>query len=72
MMPSSFGHAEGLGFIVFAIVMGSLFLILVAAAFGKPWKPKVTLLVLTTLVVLSVAVVFGVWVGGHLFSFLMA
>lgn len=70
-MSAEVGHIDWLGFIIFAIVMGSLFSIVLAAALGKPRKPKVTLTVIGTLLALLAIVVAGVWVGGLIFSALM-
>ena len=70
-MPPELGHLDGLGFIIFAIVFGSLLCIVLAATLGKPWKPKVTFIVLGTLFALTICVVGGMWVGGHVFSLLV-
>jgi len=62
------GHIGWLGWIVFAIVVGSLFLTILAAVLGRPWKPKVTLLVLGTMFTLAIAFVLAFWLGGRIFS----
>lgn len=65
------GHITWLGIIIFAIVMGSLGCIILAAIFGRPWKPKVTVIVIVTLFTCLATLVAGLWVGGHIFSVLM-
>lgn len=70
-MDAAVGHISWLGFIIFAIVMGSLGCIVLAALCGRPWRPKVTLLVLVMLGTLTVTLVLGMWVGGHVFALLM-
>ena len=64
-------HLGWLGWIIFAIVVGSLFAIVLAATFGRPWKPRVTLTFVGTLAVLSVLVVVGTWLGGLAFAVLI-
>jgi hypothetical protein len=67
-MINQVGHIGWLGWIVFAIVVGSLFLTILAAILGRPWKPKVTLLVLATMFTLAIAFVLAFWLGGLVFS----
>jgi len=67
-MINQVGHLEWLGWIVFAIVVGSLSFTILAAVLGKPWKPKVTLLFLATMFALAVAFVLAFWLGGLVFS----
>ena len=70
-MTEQVAHMGSLGWIVFAIVVGSVFLVILAAILGKPRKPKVTLMFITTLFALTIAVIVGIWVGGLVFSGLM-
>jgi hypothetical protein len=70
-MSAEVAHLGWLGYVILAIVMGSLFFIILAAILGRPRKPKVTLLLIGTIVGLFVAVVLGMWVGGLVFSTLM-
>ncbi len=67
-MINQVGHISWLGWIVFAIVTGSLFLTILAAVLGRPWKPRVTLLVLGTMLTLAIAFVLTFWLGGLVFS----
>lgn len=67
-MINQVGHIGWLGWIVFAIVVGSLFLTILAAVLGRPWKPKVALLVLGTMFTLAIAFVLAFWLGGLIFS----
>lgn len=70
-MIEQVGHIGWLGWIVFAIVVGSVFLVILAAIFGTPPKPKVTLTFIGALSALLVTIVVGIWVGGLIFSLLM-
>lgn len=70
-MTEQVAHIGWLGWIVFTIVVGSMFFVVLAAILGRPRKPKVTLLVIGTLFALLVAIVAGLWVGGLIFSVLM-
>ena len=67
-MINQVGHIAWLGWIVFAIVAGSLFLTILAAVFGRPWKPRVTLLVVVTMFTLAIAFVLAFWFVGLVFS----
>ncbi len=67
-MTNQVGHIEWLGWIVFIIVAGSLFLTILAAILGRPWKPRVTMLVVVTMFTLAVAFVLAFWFGGRVFS----
>lgn len=67
-MINQVGHIGWLGWIVFAIVIGSLFLTILAAILVRPWKPKATLLVLGTMFTLAIAFVLTFWLGGLIFS----
>jgi hypothetical protein len=67
-MINQVGHIGWLGWIVFAIVVGSLFFTILAAMLGRPWKPRVTLLVLVTVFTLAIAFVLAFWLGGRIFS----
>ncbi len=67
-MISQVGHIGWLGWIVFAIVIGSLFLTILAAVLGRPWKPRVTLLVVVTMFTLAITFVLAFWLGGLIFS----
>ncbi|MFQ6040651.1 MAG: hypothetical protein ACE5PV_07325 [Candidatus Poribacteria bacterium] len=70
-MTEQVAHIGWLGWIVFAIVVGSVFFVILAAIFGKPRKPKVTLVFIGTLCALTATVIVGIWIGGHIFSVLM-
>jgi hypothetical protein len=70
-MMNQVGHIEWLGWIVFAIVAGSLFLTILAAFLIRPRKPKATLLVLGTMLTLAIAFVLSFWLGGLVFSLLV-
>ncbi len=61
-------HMGWLGWIVFAIVIGSLLGVVLAATLGRPWKPTIVLTFVGTLAVLTVVVVVGMWLGGFAFS----
>ena len=67
-MISQVGHIGWLGWITFTIVVGSLFLTILAAILGRPSKPKVTLLVLVSMATLAIAFVLAFWFGGLVFS----
>ncbi len=67
-MINQVGHIGWLGWITFAIIVGSLFFMIMAAILGRPWKPKVTLLVLVSMFVLAIAFVLAFWLGGLVFS----
>ncbi len=71
MINAEVGHLSWLGFIPFGIVMGSLFAIILAATFGKPRKPRVTLIFLGSLVTLLGFTLVGLWVAGIAFSVVM-
>jgi hypothetical protein len=70
-MNTEVAHIGWLGYVILTIVMSSLFFIILAAILGRPRKPKVTLLVVGTIIGLFVAVVAGMWIGGLIFSVLM-
>jgi hypothetical protein len=67
-MINQVGHIGWLGWIVFAIVIGSLFLAILAAVLIRPWKPKIALLIVLTIFTLAIAFVLAFWLGGLLFS----
>ena len=67
-MMNQVGYIGWLGWIIFAIVAGSLFLTILAAVLGRPWKPKVTLLLLVSMSTLAIAFVLAFWFGGLVFS----
>ena len=68
-MTEQVAHIDWLGWIVFTIVVGSMFLVVLASILGpRPHKPKVTLTFIGTLLGLLGAVVGGIWIGGLLFS----
>jgi len=68
---SEVAHIRWLGLVVLAIVWGSLAFIALATMLFRPWKPKVVLVVLGSLLGLFVAVAGSIWVGGLVFSALM-
>jgi len=70
-MTGHVAHLDWLGWIVVTIVVGSVGGVILAALCGKPWKPRVTLLVIAMLLTLTATLVIGIWVGGHVFSALM-
>ena len=70
-MTDQINHIDWLGAVVFAIVIGSVLCVVLAAVLGRPWKPKVTLVFIGTLLTLLVVVLVGTWVGGYIFSLLM-
>ncbi len=67
-MMNQVGHIEWLGYIVFAIVAGSLLLTVLAAVLIRPRKPKAMLLVVGTMFMLAIAFVLSFWLGGLVFS----
>ncbi len=67
-MINQVSHIGWLGWIVFAIVVGSLFLTILAAVLIKPRKLKVILLVLGTMFTLVIAFALAFWLGGLVFS----
>ncbi len=67
-MINQVGHIGWLGWITFTIVVGSLFLTILAAILGRPQRPKVTLLVVLTMATLAIAFVLAFWFGGLVFS----
>ncbi len=67
-MINQVGHIGWLGWITFAIVVGSLFCMILAVILGRPRKPKVILLVLGTMATLALAFVLAFWFGGLIFS----
>jgi hypothetical protein len=67
-MINQAGHIGWLGWITFTIVVGSLFFVILAAILGRPWKPKVTLLVLVSVFTLALAFVLAFGLGGLVFS----
>jgi hypothetical protein len=70
-MIEQVAYPEWLGWIVFALLVGSLFLVVLATLLGKDRKPKVALTVIVAMIALGVAVVGGMWIGGIVFSVLM-
>ena len=70
-MTEPIAHIEWLGWIVFTIVVGSVGLVMLAAILGRPWKPRVTLMVITALLALTATLVVSIWVGGRIFAALM-
>jgi hypothetical protein len=67
-MMNQVGHIGWLGWIVFAIVAGSLCLTILAAVLIRPWRPKTALLVLGIMFTLALAFVLAFWFGGLVFS----
>ena len=67
-MINQVGHIGWLGWIVFAIVVGSLSLTILAAVLIKPRKLKIILLVLGTMFTLVIAFALAFWLGGLVFS----
>lgn len=61
-------HIGWLGYVAATIVLGSLFLIILAAIIGKPWKPKVTLVFIGTIFIIFGAFVAATWLGGIFLS----
>ncbi len=61
-------NTDWLGFVVFAIVIGSLFLIILASILGRPWKPKVTLVFIGLMFTLAVSFVAFTWLFGKFLS----
>ncbi len=73
-MTESITHIDWLGWIVFAIVVGSVLVVVLAAMFDgfrNRRKLKVPVLFIASLVILLVSVVVGIAVGGTVFSILM-
>lgn len=68
IMVHQVAHIGWLGWIIFAIVIGSLLGVVLAATLGRPWKPKIVLTFVGTLAALSVVVVLGTWLGGFAFG----
>lgn len=68
MMEAEVSHIGWLGFIVFTIVVGSLSLIILAAILGKPWKPKVTLVFIGSILLLFTGFIVASWIGGAVFG----
>ncbi len=67
-MESEVSHISWLGFIPFTIIMVSLSFIILASILGKPWKPKVTLIVIGSILTLYVTFVLIFLIGGAFFS----
>ena len=67
-MTNQVGHIEWLGWIAFTIVVGSLIFTILAATLSRPWKPRITLLVVMTMFTLAIAFVLAFWLGGRIFS----
>jgi hypothetical protein len=67
-MMNQVGHIGWLGWIVFAIVAGSLCLTILAAVLIRPWRPKTALLALGSMFTLALAFVLAFWFGGLVFS----
>ncbi len=67
-MINQVGHIGWLGWITFAIVVGSLFFTILAAILGSPRRPQVALLVLATMATLAITFVLTFWLGGLVFS----
>ncbi len=61
-------NIDWLGFIVFAIVIGSLFLIILSAILGRPWKPKVTLVFIGLIFTMAASFVAFTWLFGRFLS----
>jgi len=70
-MTEHVAHLDWLGWIVLTIVVGSVGGVVLAAVCGRPWKPRVTLLVIAMLLTLTATLIIGIWVGGHVFALLM-
>ena len=67
-MEAGISHIDWLGFIPFTIIMVSLFCIILASILIKPWKLKVTLIVIGSIFTLFVAFVLIFLAGGAFFS----
>ena len=63
-MEAEVSHIGWLGFVVFTIVVGSLSFIILSAILGKPWKPRVTLVFIGSILLLFAGVVAILWIGG--------
>ncbi len=61
-----------LGLIVFAIVIGSVFLIILASILGKPREPQITLVFIGMLFTLAVTFVAFTWLFGTFLSIFFA
>ena len=57
-----------LGFVIFAIVIGSLFLIILSSILGRPWKPKVTLVFIGLMFTLIAGFIAFTWLFGRFLS----
>lgn len=68
MMESEVSHLDWVGFVPFTIIMVSLVFIILASILVKPWQPKVTLVVIGTVITLFVVFVMIFLVGGALLS----
>ena len=58
------GHLEGLGYITFGIVFGSLLLVILASLLIKPWKPKVTAVFIGSILTLFGSFILFTFVSG--------
>ncbi len=67
-MGAEVGHIDWLGLIAFTIVLGSLFLIILASILVKPRKPKVMVMIIGPVFLMAAAYIALVWVGGNLFG----
>jgi hypothetical protein len=62
-MEAEISHIGWLGFVPFTIIIGSLFFTILAAILVKPWKLRVTLMVIGSIFLLAVFFVAFLWVG---------
>lgn len=67
-MGAEVGHIDWLGYIAFAIVLGSLFLVILASILIKPRKPKAMLMVIGPVCLMAAIFIALVWVGASLFG----
>ncbi len=67
-MGTEVGHIDWLGYIAFAIVLGSLFLIILASILVKPRKPKLMVMVIGPVILMAALFIALVWVGASLFG----
>lgn len=71
MTPGEHLNIGWLGFIVFTIVIGSLFFIILSSILSRPWKPKVTLVFIGMIVTLFSSFIGFSWLLGKVMSFLV-
>ncbi len=64
-------HWGGLGWIVFTIVIGSLFIVVVASLIGRKKYPKVTSVFLGAIGVMAVVFLGIFWIGPQILGLFM-